>query len=513
MFDGLNLPFVCADLYSNGVMDDQLKLLFNMNSNNRARVTTPVGKTEMFELNENVFQGGPWGPIMAACQTDFITKRYFESHMKCYTYRDSIEIGPLTMLDDLLTISYAGPKTEIMAAFINMETRLNNYQFSHKKCVTMEVGKSFPKHLKTVIYFDKWTSKESEDPDTKEIKVKEKFIGKFPIKEVSNQRYLGYELSNDGTNNKDIEIRINNGRNIIRKIKLMLDSLFLGEHYFKVGKTLIDSLLLGSILCNLEVAYNLTKGNITKLENIHEEAIRTVLSLPRTSPKKMLYLLMGAIPISFLLSSRRICYLHHILNQNENSLLKKFYFVQDKSKNSTDWASSVNNDLVLYNLNAKYLTSMSKLTLKKYLKNMNHKLALQDLNDKQGTKSYKFSELKMANFLNSKEINTEMAKFIVKIKCRMVEECPMNFKNKYTEYVCNICNLEDLDQEHLLMCKQLLKINKIVSIMPNYQDVYEDDVIKLKYIAEVLIENIRNKEEIENIDKEKERENEDKVCR
>ena len=126
----------------------------------------------------------------------------------------------------------------------------------------------------------------------------------------------------------------------------MLDSIFLGEHYFKVGKTLIDSLLLGSILCNLEVSYNLTKGNITKLENIHEEALRTVLSLPQTSPKKMLYLLLGAIPISFLLSSRRICYLQHILNQNENSLLKKFYFVQDKSKISTDWATSVNHDLL-----------------------------------------------------------------------------------------------------------------------------------------------------------------------
>ena len=59
----------------------------------------------------------------------------------------------------------------------------------------------------------------------------------------------------------------------------------------------------------------------------------------------------------------------------------------------------------------------------------------------------------------------------------------------------------------------LLKINKIVSIVPNYQDVYEDDVIKLKYIAEVLIENIRNKEDIENIEKEKEGENEEKVCR
>ena len=45
---------------------------------------------------------------------------------------------------------------------------------------------------------------------------------------------------------------------------------------------------------------------------------------------------------------------------------------------------------------------------------MNHKLALQDLNEKQGTKSYKFLELKTANFLNSKEINTEMGKIYSK---------------------------------------------------------------------------------------------------
>ena len=106
-----------------------------------------------------------------------------------------------------------------------------------------------------------------------------------------------------------------------------------------------------------------------------------------------------------------------------------------------------------------------------------------------------------------------MAKLIVKIKCRMMEECPMNFKNKYTEYICNVCKLKDLDQEHLLMCKKLLEINKVMTIVPNYQDVYEDDVMKLKYIAEVLIENIRNKEAIENIDKKKERENEEQVCR
>ena len=51
-----------------------------------------------------------------------------------------------------------------------------------------------------------------------------------------------------------------------------------------------------------------------------------------------------------------------------------------------------------------------------------------------------------------------------------------------------------------------------MTIVPNYQDVYDDDMMNLKYIAEVLIENIRNKEAIENIDRKKERENEEQAC-
>ena len=48
---------------------------------------------------------------------------------------------------------------------------------------------------------------------------------------------------------------------------------------------MIDSMLLGGILTNIEVAYNLTKNEIEKLENCHESGIRQLLSLPSKTPK------------------------------------------------------------------------------------------------------------------------------------------------------------------------------------------------------------------------------------
>ena len=88
---------------------------------------------------------------------------------------------------------------------------------------------------------------------------------------------------------------------------------------------MIESMLLGSILSNIEVAYNLTQNEVDKLEKCHEMGIRKLLELPSKSPKVMLYFLTGSIPIRFQVQRRRLVYLHHILNQNEESLLLTFF--------------------------------------------------------------------------------------------------------------------------------------------------------------------------------------------
>ena len=99
--------------------------------------------------------------------------------------------------------------------------------------------------------------------------------------------------------------------------------MFFGSYHFKIGKTMIESMLIGSILNNIEVAYNLTMNEVEKLEKCHEFAIRKLLELPSKTPIKMLYFLTGTVPIRFQIQRRRLVYLHHILNEDKESLLKK----------------------------------------------------------------------------------------------------------------------------------------------------------------------------------------------
>ena len=146
-------------------------------------------------------------------------------------------------------------------------------------------------------------------------------------------------------------MKSNRGYGTINKIKSMLESIYFGKYHFEVGKILIDSMVLGSILSNIEVAYNLSKTDITILEKCHEAALRMLLSLPDKTPKQMLYLLTGSIPITFKIKQRRLIYLHHILNCDDESLLKTFFLRQYETRKNNDWATQVVNDMKSYDVN------------------------------------------------------------------------------------------------------------------------------------------------------------------
>ena len=68
-------------------------------------------------------------------------------------------------------------------------------------------------------------------------------------------------------------------------------------------------MLLGSILTNIEVAYNLTISEIEHLEKSHEMALRQLLNLPSKTPKPMLYFLTGSMPVRLIVKRRRLVYI------------------------------------------------------------------------------------------------------------------------------------------------------------------------------------------------------------
>ena len=68
--------------------------------------------------------------------------------------------------------------------------------------------------------------------------------------------------------------------------------MFFGKYYFEVGITLIESMLLGTILTNIEVAYNITLSEIEKLEKCHEMSLRKLLNMPSPPPQSQCYILL-----------------------------------------------------------------------------------------------------------------------------------------------------------------------------------------------------------------------------
>ena len=132
-----------------------------------------------------------------------------------------------------------------------------------------------------------------------------------------------------------------------------------------------------------------------------------------------------------------------------------------------------------------------------------YEFALEFLNTNQGSKSTKNKELNMSPYLsaNNEGISIQIACFIAKTQTHMIENIKNNFKEQYKpNLACNSCNKSICDQKHLLECSELIGKNEILSNIPNYQDIFNDEDIKeQEYIASLLIENLKRKKVLEHI--------------
>ena len=241
---------------------------------------TSLGLTKSFILKEKVFQGDGFGNILASNQIDKFAKRCLENKEHIYMYRDTVPIAPLRMCDDLLTVSECGFQTDLMASYIYAQARFNFPQFGLSKCYKMHIGKSKQSFECTPVFLDSWKSEEIENKITGNIELQEKYVGQPQIKEVLIEKYLCNQIGSDGTNTADITAKCNRGIEEVDKIQSILESMFCGKYYFEVGKTMIDSMLLSSILNNSEVAYNLTKTDIENLQKCHEMGLKNCFHFP-----------------------------------------------------------------------------------------------------------------------------------------------------------------------------------------------------------------------------------------
>ena len=372
----------------------------------------------------------------------------------------------------------------------------------HLKCKKMHVGKTKENYKCTPVFLDNWTSNEFENKETGNIEFHEEYTGKRKVQDVTQVKYLGNTINSEGTNMPDIQGKYNRGIRTINKINTILETMYFGNFHFEVGKNMIEGMLLGTILNNIEVAYNLTKVEIEKLEKCHEMAMRKLLSLPSKTPLPMLYFLTGSTPIRVLIQRRRLVYLHHILNQDKESLLRSFFEQQLKTRKPKDWATTVLKDLEDFEIKHSLIEiqNISISQWKEKVKVAATKSSLSYLNSKVGSKSRAYNELNMAKYLCPNDhTSIETAKFKAKTQCHMIETIKANFKHDYESNLnWNSCKLSECNQSHLIYCNALIGSNQLVTYIQNYEDIFNDEETEEQnFIAQIMIENLKRKKGLE----------------
>ena len=73
-FDSLWLEDCIDSLWDNGVKDDILSLIYNLNVKVNITIKTPFGDTQVLPLENLVKQGTVFGPVLNNCSLDRVCK-------------------------------------------------------------------------------------------------------------------------------------------------------------------------------------------------------------------------------------------------------------------------------------------------------------------------------------------------------------------------------------------------------------------------------------------------------
>ena len=453
MFDSINLKEAVSDMFDAGMKDDHLALLYLANSEISMAVKTNNGLTHRQALHDIVLQGDTWGSLFASVQVDSIAKDCVEAGLG-YRYKDELFVGPLGLVDDFACVTEVGPSAHQLNCIINERSAEKNLQFNGKKCKTLLVGKSRENVINNKLKVDSWEAKYVEQ-DT-ELNLVETFKGLIEIEQTEQQTYLGFVISSKG-NIDNIKHVKNKSIGIISNVIQKLESVNLGRYYFDAAVILLNGVVRPSILYACETYYDLKESQIRQLERIEESFLRKIFQTSAKCPIVQLYLEIGHLPARFYIKKCRLMFLKTILEQSENSVIRRFFFLQVRKPSKGDWASACLNDLKSLNISLSFeeIQTMEKKIFRNIVNRNISKCAFEYLLGKQNIKGGEivYESLELQEFLAPiTNLSISDKRKIFAIRNRMVE-IPDNFKENSKENLC-ICN-EIETMKHVYECKTL----------------------------------------------------------
>ena len=230
------------------------------------------------------------------------------------------------------------------------------------------------------------------------------------------------------------------------------------------------------------------------LETVDEHLLRSLVNGHSKTSLEFLYLEAGAIPIRFIISTRRLMFLQTILKRSDDELTRRVYMAQKDDPVKGDFVNLVKSDLEMFDgsIDEEYIQLKSKSSLKEEIKDKIRKVAFRYLKEKLAghskIKGIQYTQLKAQTYMTSPLFSNEEVNLLHGLRSRSVNvKC--NFRTRFqNNLLCPLCEQEDDDQPHLLNCVELLnrfKDEDLVQVKSVYQDIFEDH-LKQKQITHLM---------------------------
>ena len=193
--------------------------------------------------------------------------------------------------------------------------------------------------------------------------------------------------------------------------------------------------------------------------------------------------------------SRRLNFLHYILNQPTDSLLRNVFDAQVNSPIGGDWVTQVEMDIKDLQLSLSFdqIKNIPKEQFKKVIKDKVKIKSFEYLTKIQAThsksKNIVYKKLGLQTYLSSDSSLTIKEKsFIFSARARMID-VKANFKVGKTNLRCRKCLKEEETQSHILECPELMDNSVMIgSDIPKYEDLFSTDVDKVEVIGKILLQ-------------------------
>ena len=437
-FDALWNEECINDLYEAGLTNDKLPLLFLENKSAQVAIKTPHGMTQRVDITNVIMQGTVWGGLFCTTSMDKLGKQAYREPDLLYKYKNVVEVPPLEMIDDVLTIQKCGTATVIQNSAVNAFIESKKLKLSGKKCAQIHIGSR-----------------------NKCGKCAKLFVHGNIMRSSTQEKYLGDLINHTGKPHATVMERKAKGYGIVAEIMTLLHEIPLGKRRVQLGLDLRQAWFLNGCLYNSESWHSLTVKDVEELSTVDCYLLRSVLGSHSKVPIEQLFLETGALPVKYVLSIRRMIYLQTILKRDDSDLLKRVYRAQKDDPIQGDWVEYLEKDFEAIGevIDEDIIANKTNTEHKRYIKNRVREVAFKDLKIKQSThskvKNIQYLKFKVQEYLTCGKLNNEESSLLFNMRCKSVTGVKSHFHTMYNDTKCPLCGTEEDSLDHILTCSLL----------------------------------------------------------